>query len=331
MPISALRERLEEGLLRFLWNEWSQLGVLGQVDEASPWAQDLEALLVMSFEVARADPRLFDEVLDWLVANEQLMSVRRLRTLARAAPEPGQTMVVFAALAWLARHRPQARFAGAEAPVPEDGRRLFFDDGFPIRSLDEAFAGYGWERPAVEPSGKSSAPDLRAPVAFGLRLRRLFGPGVRAEVVRYLLTTDAPRSTVAVITRSAAFTKRNVQEAMTELRDAGVVTQVRLGRESRYGIDASGWEALLGVDAFPVAMDWVPLLSALTRIMVWLRAEAREERGEYLRSSATRELLDEVRGPLAWAGIPVAEVRAPEALAELDAVIDRCLAVLRVG
>jgi hypothetical protein len=47
------------------------------------WSQDIEALLLLTFEVARADPRLFDEVLDWLVTNEHLISVRRLRTLAK--------------------------------------------------------------------------------------------------------------------------------------------------------------------------------------------------------------------------------------------------------
>lgn len=329
MPISALRDRLENGLLRFLWNEWSQLGVLGQIERPSPSAQDLEALLVMSFEVARADPRLFDEILDWLVANEQLMSLRRLRTLAGAAPDPSLTA---AALAWLAQHRPKARFSGSgEPPVSPERRRLFFDAGFPIRSSDAAFAARGWERPAVTPSGKSSAPDLRAPIAFGLRLRRLFGPGVRAEVVRYLLTADAPRSTVAVVTRSAAFAKRNVQEALTELGDAGVVSAVRLGNEWRYGIDGGRWGALLEVEGFPMGVDWVPLLSALTRILAWLRAEALEERSEYLRSSAARELLTDVRDALQWAGVPVADVRAPEALGELEAVIGRSLARLGAG
>jgi hypothetical protein len=330
MPISTLRDRLEEGLLRFLWNEWSQLGVLGRVERPSPWAQDLEALLVMSFEVARADPRLFDEILDWLATNEHLMSVRRLRTLGGAAPEPSQTAAV---VAWLARHRPKVRFSGrpGEALTPQEARRLFFDDGFPIRSVDEAFAEQGWERSAVGPSGKSSAPDLRAPVAFGLRLRRMFGPGARAEVVRHLLTTDAPRSTVAVITRSAAFTRRNVQEALNELTDASLVSQARLGNEVRYGIDRPLWQALLEVEGFPKAVDWIPLLAALTRMLVWLRAEAVDERSEYLQASSARKLLDDVRPDLEWAGIAVRAVRADEALGELEAVIAEALGVFGVA
>jgi hypothetical protein len=326
MSTSALKERLEDGLLRFLWNEWSQLGVLGQVQRRSPWAEDLEALLVMSFEVARADPRLFDEILDWLATNEHLMSVRRLRTLAAGAPEPSQTAAV---LAWLARYRPKARFSGSGEPAaPVGRRRLFFDDGFPIRSMDKPFQKHGWERPAVAPSGKSSSPDLHAPIAFGLRLRRLFGPGVRAEVVRHLLTADASRSSAAVVARSAAFTKRNVQETLNELADADMVLQERVGNERRYGIDGRLWKALLEVESFPLAVDWVPFLSALTRIVVWLRAEATEERSEYLRTSAARALLEDVRPDLEWAGIAVRIGRASEALGELEAVIDEALGVL---
>jgi hypothetical protein len=320
---------LEGGLLRFAWNEWSQLGVLGHVGRASPWAADLEALLVMSLEVARADPRLFDEVLDWLVVNEQLMSVRRLRTLARTSPEPSLAAAV---LTWLAQHRPKARFSGTQdPPAPTGQRRLFFDEGFPIRRLDEAFARHGWERPAAHPSAKSSTPDLRVPIAFGLRMRRLLGTGVRAEVARYLLTTDAPRSTAAVVTRSAAFTKRNVQEALSELQDAGAVQASRVGHEWRYGIDRDGWAALLALDGFPAAVDWVPLLGAATRILAWLRIGALPDTTEYLQASAARTLLEEVRADLEYAGILVGAGRGADALGDLDAVVNRILGELRVA
>src|SRR4051812_17635051 len=78
MSISATRERLEQELLAFAWTEWSQLGILAPPEPQSGWAQDIEALLLFTFEIARADPRLFDEVLDWLVTNEHFISVRRL-------------------------------------------------------------------------------------------------------------------------------------------------------------------------------------------------------------------------------------------------------------
>ncbi|HWH94055.1 MAG TPA: hypothetical protein VNT03_09350, partial [Baekduia sp.] len=145
MPISETRQRLERGLLDFAWNEWAQLGVLANAPRSSPWAQDLEALLVLSLDVARTDPRLFDEILDWLVRNEALVSIRRLRTLARHSREPS---LIEGALDWLAQHRPKARFSRPikMASAPES-RRLFFDEGFPIHRPDEPFLEHGWLRP----------------------------------------------------------------------------------------------------------------------------------------------------------------------------------------
>lgn len=59
------------------------MGVFARAERRDPWAIDPEALLLFTLEIGRDDPRLFDEVLDWLVVNERLVSVRRLRNLAR--------------------------------------------------------------------------------------------------------------------------------------------------------------------------------------------------------------------------------------------------------
>jgi hypothetical protein len=327
--ISATRERLEQELLAFAWKEWSQLGILASPESQSVWTQDIEALLLFTFEVARADPRLFDEVLDWLVTNEHFISVRRLRTLAKQGDDPS---LADAVLEWLAQHRPQARFSKSDGRQPTDAqRRLFFDEGFPVRHPDDAFAKHGWLRSTVEPSKKSSTVDLCTPIAFGLRLRRLLGTGARAEVMRFLLCTDAPRSTAAVIARSAAYTKRNVQEALYELGDAGVVTTASTGYDVRYGADHARWAALLDHDTpFPMHMDWLQLLGALTRILRWLRTDATAHTSEYLQASAARTLIDVTRQDLQWAGItPPSSQTSADALRDLDEIVTSSLQLLR--
>nr|MBA3809859.1 hypothetical protein [Solirubrobacterales bacterium] len=97
---------LSQLLLSFAWDEWSQMGILAAPRTQSPWAQDPEALIVFSLEVARADPRLFDELLDWMLLNESLLSVRRLRSMCI---EDTDGALIGAALAWLAHQRPRAR------------------------------------------------------------------------------------------------------------------------------------------------------------------------------------------------------------------------------
>jgi hypothetical protein len=328
MSISATRERLEHGLLAFAWKEWSQLGILAPPESQSGWAQDIEVLLLFTFEVARADPRLFDEILDWLVTNEHFISVRRLRTLAKHGDDPSLANAV---LEWLAQHRPQARFSKPDGqPQPDAQQRVFFDEGFPVRHPDDAFAQHGWLRSTVEPSKKSSTVDLRTPIAFGLRLRRLLGTGARAEVMRFLLCTETPWATAAVIARSAAYTKRNVQEALYELGDAGVVTAASTGYGVRYGVEHARWAALLDhKGSFPMHVDWVQLLGALTRILRWLRADATTPTSEYLQASAARALIEVIRLDLQGAGItPPASQTSADALRDLDEIVTSSLRLL---
>jgi len=66
MRISDLRERVRIDLLEFAWSQWAQIGLAGEVTRTDGWAMDPEALLLFTLEIARRDPRLFDEVLDWL-------------------------------------------------------------------------------------------------------------------------------------------------------------------------------------------------------------------------------------------------------------------------
>lgn len=67
----------------------------------------------------------------------------------------------------------------------------------PVHNPDPSFLGQGLLRPVARPSGKSRQPDLTAPINFALRLRHLLGVSARAEAVRFLLTTNAPRASVA--------------------------------------------------------------------------------------------------------------------------------------
>lgn len=335
MSISATSARLDAGLVSFAWREWSQLGVFATEDARSPWAQDVESLLVFTLEVARSDPRLFDAILDWLLVNEHYVSVRRWRTLA---DDPLDRQLTDATIAWLARHRPRARFSTAG----ERGRRARTDlvpvhpaeTGFPITRRDEAFAVHGLLRADTPPTGHSRPPDLRLPIALSLRLRQLLGVGARAEIVRVLLTSPAPRVTAAALARSAAFAKRNVQEALHGLVDAGVVDVLTVGGEQRYGIDRPRWTALLGIENSPPAyVDWVQLLRGLRRLVRWLRDHPAETTGDaYLLSSDLRLVLGDLRGDFEYAGIAVARRgTADHAVDDLEDLVRAALGALGVG
>jgi uncharacterized protein YegP (UPF0339 family) len=328
MRTSALRERLTAALLDFAWDEWAQLGLLATPRRRSPWVQDPEALVVFTLEVARDDPRLFDEALDWLHLNEQLVSHRRLRSMS---VDDDDQQLVQATLAWLASQRRQPHSTGISSEGSDDAVPLFRDLTTPLDEVDEPFAQAGWLRPPATPSGKSRLPDLTQLINLAFRLRHLLGVGARAEVARVLLTTDATWMTAPVVARAAGYNRRNVQEALGSLSSAGVVVMRQVGNEQRYAADRVRWaEFLRPADLERVIhRDWPQLLAVLRRVLRWLRNPGLEELSDYMLASETRSLLEDIEPDLTYAGIRVDfGRRAERSWAALEEVLASAIAAL---
>jgi hypothetical protein len=326
MALNELGQWLSDQLVAFAWDEWAQMGVLATPQRRSPWTQDPEALIVFTLEVARADARLFDELMDWLLVNESLLSVRRLR--AMCIDETDRALVA-AALGWLARRRPRARLGKREPTSDPTTLQPLFRSGGPISKTDEDFAAAGWTRPPLIPSHKSSPPDPIAPINFAFRLRQILGVGGRSEAVRVLLTTNAPRVNAQTLAHSTGYAKRNVHEALAGLSRAGVVSAFTVAGEQRYTADRPAWAALLGcsLDELPSDRDWPQLLGSLRRILRWSFRPELATMSDYLLASSTRDLIEGIRPDLAFAGIPTNLSPSPEnTLRELDEVIERLLA-----
>jgi hypothetical protein len=329
IDVSTLSSQLSDQLVAFAWDEWAQMGLLATPHPRSPWAQDPEALFVFTLEVARADARLFDELMDWMLVNESLLSVRRLR--AMCIDETDRALVA-AALAWLARQRPRARLSSREPTPAAATLQPLFRSGGPVSKADEDFAAAGWTRPPLLPSHKSSPPDPIAQINLAFRLRQILGVGIRAEAVRVLLTIHAPWVNAQTLARSTGYAKRNVHDALAGLSAAGVVAAFTVGGEQRYKADRPAWSALLGCspDELPSDRDWPQLLGALRRILRWSSEPELASMSDYLRASSARDLLEGIRPDLAFAGIPVDLSSSPEnTMRELEEVVESVLTVIR--
>jgi hypothetical protein len=325
---STLNPHLSDQLVAFAWDEWAQMGLLATPHRRSPWAQDPEALIVFTLEVARADARLFDELMDWMLVNESLLSVRRLR--AMSIDETDRALVA-SALGWLARRRPRARLGNREPSADAATLQPLFRPGGPVSKADEDFAAAGWARPPLTPSYKSSPPDPLAPINLAFRLRQILGVGVRSEAVRVLLTTDAPRINAQTLAHSTGYAKRNVHEALAGLSKAGVVSAFTVAGEQRYKADRPAWAALLGCspDELPADRSWPQLLGVLRRILRWSSRPELATMSDYLLASSARDLLEGIRPDLSFAGIPVDLSPSPEAiLRELEEVVECLLATI---
>ena len=328
VDLHALNRRLSEQLVAFAWDQWAQMGILASAHRHSRWAQDPEALIVFTLEVARDEPRLFDELLDWMLLNESLLSVRRLRAMCI---DEEDRALVDGTLRWLAGQRPRARLAGGQATKASGILESLFRTDIPFTHMSESFAAAGLARPPLQPSGKSRAPDSSLPINLAFRLRQILGVGIRAEAVRILLGIGAPRVTAQVLARGSAYSKRNVHDALAALSAAGVVSAVTVGGELRYDADREAWAALLRVDPIelPAHRDWRELLAALRKILRFTGQAELEELSDYLLSSRIRDLLEAIRPQLAYAGIPIRTASTPEGVGhDFEQVVERLLAAL---
>src|SRR5581483_2643679 len=257
MSASTLRDTVTARLLGFAWDQWAQLGVFAPTSRRDQIAADPEALLLFTLEVGRSDPRLFDETLDWLLTNERLVSIQRLRNLCR---DDDDRDLVEGALLWVARQQPRSRPAPQRARErgPTDPRPLFYEVAREVREPDEAFVAVGFSKPATGPSGKSRAPDPDTPINFAFRMRHLFGVGSRAEVIRYLVTASVTDASALGIADAAAYAKRNVNETLTSLVASRIVTAYEQGNERRYYLDRAMWGQFLRFqpNGWPMYRDW---------------------------------------------------------------------------
>lgn len=303
MSISDARQDLQSHLVAFLWSQWAQIGVLATTDRNDRWAADPEALLLLTFEVGREEPRLFDEVLDWLVGNERLVSIQRLRNLAR---DEGDQALVEAVVGWLGRRRRRARLeARAKAGGSTDLEPFYRNSPMPIADPDPAFLVQGFVRARSEPSGKSQALQVLLPIDFAFRLCLLLGIGARAEAMRVLLTIDTPRADTQGIAASTAYTKRNVREAVTSLSAAGALDAFKVGNEQRFSAPRDRWSHFLKLDDLPRHEDWPQLFAAYRKVLRWLADPAHEDLSDYMLSSEARTLAEEVTPDLQFAGIAI--------------------------
>jgi hypothetical protein len=305
MPISEIRDKVSHGLLDFAWRQWAQIGVSATVEGADRWAVDPEALILFTIGIARRDPRLFDEMLDWMAFNHGLLSTQRLRNLAGRFPLPSG--LVAAVTAWTRQTEPVNLPVSEQAGPVQDRESVFSPDVLAfVPRPDPTFARHGFIRPPAARTGKSHEPDPALPVNLAFRLRHLFGPGGRSETMRVLLTcTDGPLD-AARIADEAGFAKRNISDVLASLTASGVIKAAWAGNERHFTAYQEKWAPLLdlaGPVDMPSFVSWVHLLPAALAIVSWLDEKAGTAESEYLIASQARSLMNRLTRDLETAGI----------------------------
>jgi hypothetical protein len=249
MSLIDFKDRFEEKLHGFLWGQWSQLGVAAAGGGEDRWILDPEALLLLTLESARTEPRLFDEVLDWLLTNGERIDVQRLDNLKNEDNEYPKALLNAVAL-MLAENETSAKWKRMAGFVPDPAAKkvpliqLRPGASMPkLGSYDPHFEKAGFLRSPFEARGLSKSAPIQSAPCLRFRLRAFFGIGIRSEAVIYLLTHQ--ESHADDVARAIAYSFPGVQQVLREMSSSGLVHARRAGREKRYWVEKSRWSDFL--------------------------------------------------------------------------------------
>lgn len=267
------RERTRSAGLELLWRQWCALGVAGSVPAASAARLiDLDALVLATSSLARRDPRLFDEALDWLSHYGFLVNLQRVKNLHQGSGL-GDKQVLAAMAEWLWKEAGQPRW---KLFVPKDSvekskkrEALFVEqEGLSARDPDPIFSRHGLERNRFEARGMSRKPNPEHPANLMPVLRALMGVSARVEILLYLGGTMGSAHATE-IAHATGYSPRTLQFQLQEMLISGHIVgppksldedaPVRRGANRAYCLNDDLKEFLSPRAVFPDWTAWASL------------------------------------------------------------------------
>lgn len=310
ISVTTFRNEFTERVLSFVWGQWCQIGVAGSATQKGPWVIDPEPLLVFTTEVARRDARIFDEVLDWLVTNGRWINTQRLSTIVRQ-DKVGDTAVIGAIASWMSEKDKSMKWRGVMRRMAATGQKrneaLFgAQSGVPAGVAEQPephFERYGLLRGPIRARGMTQAVNMKDPLNVMFKSRAVFGIGIRADVMAYLVSTDGGYA--RRIAEILGYNHMRVSEVLAGMAEAGMVTVHAAGRTKHYGADQEQWQSVILPDRSNALrwVNWRALTRGLATLwrVVWALDAARAE--AYVFSSKMRKAMQEARNDVLGSGI----------------------------
>ncbi|MCB1074137.1 MAG: hypothetical protein KDK59_01240 [Simkania sp.] len=233
--MNELKREFDHQLSGIAWSLWNELGVAGVDHFHTNCLIQVEELVILTSIVSEYDPRLRDEALDWCSRYHELISVSRLRTLLKEV-----TPDILSAFA----HFVSALNSISSAKWPNAAEKPHFK---------------------VKISEKSLLPPLELPPLLMLRLRSLFGPGVRADVLTHFLTRNKMHFTAADLVE-IGYSKRSLLTALDHLAASGIVFVTNVRNKKSYELKKPK-ELQVVIGKLPkIAPPWNKILRAIIAI-----------------------------------------------------------------
>lgn len=189
------KEQLAEPTLKLLWSLWTELGVAGLHRYHADCLVDPEALLLVTLWLGQDDPRLLEEARDWCSRYSHLISLQRLKGLARSFNLP----IILNTL-----------------PILEDWLRK------------------SSQPQAKSLSGKSTLLSLTNPALLMLRLGAMFGVGSRAACLTIFLNQPDHLLGITEITAVTGFSKQNIANTLNSFHLGGLLYRTEVANRLQY-------------------------------------------------------------------------------------------------
>ncbi len=308
---NTCREDLRESIIDFIWNQYGVLGVGSSSSAVLPWFIDPEPLLLFSITVARHDPRVFDEILDWLIANERWINVRRLMTLMKqdAVVEPRLVRAVAETVAVNTGKGSRWRFDESQWKTKDAPDPLFILDGRPWSSAgvaDLTFLKYGYQRSPLSLRNMSRRVPMHEPRCIAFLMRTMCGVNARADLMTLLAVRKYGHP--SEIARLLGYSQRGLNEVIVEVGTSPLVGVRQDGNKKVYRWEHKNWWRLLYEKDVrpPCWIDWRALVRGLTALWRGIVEPSEQITSDYTASSLARRAMRAARRDIEDSGIGAA-------------------------
>lgn len=242
-------------VLSMMWSQWSSLGVSGNVAELGDSSVvDPEALLLATLYFGRYDARLFDEVLDWLVTNGDLINLTRLNRMINDYKLEFLLPVLLSVSRFLEKKGPLSTRWNTGRLVPRkwqkpNGTEILFRDlsnkALPKpKEVDSSFSEFGLLREKVSLRGYSRNFSQQGIPTLLLQLRAFLGMSSRCEMICLLACSKGmPASQLSAL---SGYALRTTQETLSEMSRSGYVDVECIGKKRVYFVNQKRIGSLLG-------------------------------------------------------------------------------------
>ena len=333
MLLKEYREQLLDLILNFLWREWSALGVLGQSAGEERWVIDPEPLLVFSLQLARYEPRLFDEILAWLETNGKWLDVARLRHIIRRQDE-NTVRVVGGSVVFMLAHGNERKWLNLAkyceqryiAQPAAGWQEVLFKEksgkDYPpaVNNNDPDFLLFEINRQKIHVQKEAREVPVNASSNLRFMLRALFGVGGKSEILLYLMTHEAARP--KEIAADIGLFWLGVQQTVSDMSKSGLVLTRQNGKRLEYRVLQNKWWEFVspGIQesSRPKWLDWNAIFAALYGLWTTVDAISDNSVSEYMKGSRLQDSLEKLAMEFGRAGIAVGNPPSPGLPPELQ-------------